>query len=394
MDGARGGGNTGWSRDQETKRPANARRQKFVQLVTATTLVLLCVSWLTQEGLGAERITEANAAPLAAVSDGEALAQAPQPIARIIQRLRPRTGVTALAWSPDGKTLATMGGLQERITLWNPRTGKMLWEKLGAVGGEAIGFSHDGRLLLTPTGTAGPEDEHTTLTLWDVATGTVAGRVAGPFPDKGLPWNYARRLALDREGGLLAVIAAAKSGSPVVIYDAQHWTAAGTVAVEGQWPRLLAFGPDGTLAVGMVGGKIALFDARTQTLKRIIATPRYVNSLAYSPDGKYLAVGYGPGYGATPVPIEIWSTVDGKSVRSFVASRAEIPGLAWSPDGRYLASASYDRSIRLWPARTEGEGQIVATFEGGGAWCVAFSPDGTLLAGGASQDDAIVAEIK
>jgi WD40 repeat protein len=266
----------------------------------------------------------------------------------------------------------------------------MLWEKVGnSGGGEALAFSNDGRLLLAPTAKTGPEDEHTTLTLWDVATGTIAGRVAGPYPDQGLAWNYARRMALDREHGLMAVIAASDSGTPVDIYDTHGWLPKGPVAVESERPKVLAFGPDSALAIGMVGSKIALIDAHTRTIKRILDAHGFIYSLAYSPDGKYVA----SGTAGVLDPIRIWSTADGTLVRSYAGGDAEVVGLSWSPDGRYLASASYDRTIRLWPATTDGAGEIVAILDRG-ASCVAFSPDGTLIAAGSSEDDAIVAALK
>jgi WD40 repeat protein len=372
------------------KRPENAPHQMLMRFVAAAALAFLCMSGSGREVLSAERGVKDETLLLAATPDGEAIAKAPQPIARVIQHLRPRTGVMAVAWSPDGKLLATMGGLQERIALWDPRSGKMLWEKVGDVGGgEALAFSNDGRLLLAPAAKAGPEDDHTTLTLWDVATGTVAGHVAGPYPNEGVAWNFARKMALDRERGLMAVIAVSDPGSPVGIYDTHDWMLKGTVAVEKEWPKVVAFGPGSALAVGMVSSKIALFDARTRAIKRTIDVHRSIRSLAYSPDGKFVVSGVAD----APDPIQIWSTADGTLVRSYAGNRAEVVGLAWSPDGRYVASASYDRTIRLWPAATDGPGEIVATLSSGVS-CVAFSPDGAFLAGGSSEDDAIVAEIK
>ncbi|HEX9491511.1 MAG TPA: hypothetical protein VF930_14585, partial [Stellaceae bacterium] len=156
----------GWHCGRETKRPKNALQEMLLRFVTTATFAFLCVGGLGSAVLSAERVVADESLLLAAAPGSEATAaQAPQPIARVIQRLRAKTGVMALAWSPDGKKLATMGGLQQRITLWNPRTGKMLWEKVGDTGGgEALAFSNDGRLLLAPTAKTGPDDEHTTLT--------------------------------------------------------------------------------------------------------------------------------------------------------------------------------------------------------------------------------------
>ncbi|HLG85659.1 MAG TPA: WD40 repeat domain-containing protein [Alphaproteobacteria bacterium] len=317
--------------------------------------------------------------------DGELLV--PE-VAKVVQQLKPKTGSTVVAWSPDGKLLAALGGLQQRVTLWDARTWKTVWETVGDLGGgDALAFSNDGRLLLVPTMNATAEDAHAALSLLDVAHGTIVGRVAAPFPNEEIVENFARTIAVDRQGGLMAVITIHSPGRPVALYDTQDWALRGTVALEGDIPHSLAFSRDGTLAVGTVGGQIALYDGHSRTLKRVIgeqSTAQNAGPLAFSPDGKYLAAGTG---GADR--IRIWNVGDGTLTRSY-PSRKFPEGLAWSPDGRYLASAHFDGTMRLWPLSGDSEGQVVARIEEG-FFSVAFSPDGKFLAGGGVNGVVVVA---
>jgi WD40 repeat protein len=310
-------------------------------------------------------------------------------VAKVIRHLKLKAGGLVVSWSPDGKLLAVMG-IHERIMLCDPRTGDTIWEVAGERdgGGEALAFSSDGRLLLASTIGSTPEDQHATLALLDVSQGTVTGRVAAPFPNEDLVRNFARAITVDRKDGLMAIVTIRQPGRPVALYDMRDWTLKGTVVVEKETPASVAFGSDGRLAVYTIGGKVALFDAHTLTLERVIMTSSQLGAVAFSPDGKYLVAS-----GDQPDRIGIWNAADGSLVRSY-SNGSWAHGLAWSPDGRYVASAGLDRTIRLWPLAGDGVARIVATFNSGAAWSVAFSPDGKFLAGGGTDDGVIIAEIE
>ncbi len=106
----------------------------------------------------------------------------------------------------------------------------------------------------------------------------------------------------------------------------------------------------------------------TQTFGSILA-------VAFSPDGKFLAVG------DTKGKVRLWQVTPSQSLLTFQGHTSWILSVAWSPDGKLLASSSYDRSIRLWNPKT---GQCVKTLTGHSNWImsVAWSPDGQLLASG------------
>jgi hypothetical protein len=310
----------------------------------------------------------------------------PPRLGRIIKRLTLPRGASAVAWSPDGTMVATVGGLQQQIMLWEARTGKLLWERSGYFGGiQTLAFSNDGKLLMVSGAGSATENEDTALTLWSVASGNVAGQVRGPFPGQGAMANSARAIAVDRHSQLMAVVAFQDVGRAVAIYDMRAWSLVGKVVVERDIPQTVAFGSDGTLAVGTVGGTIALFDTQTRQLKRSI-TAHFVYSLAISPDATNVAGGIGD----KTEPIRIWRTVDGALVRSYSAFGifSEVDGLAWSPDGRYLASASF-LGVRIWSADVAGPPLVSIDLE---TSAVAFSPDGALLAA-AGNGGAIIVQM-
>ena len=98
-----------------------------------------------------------------------------------------------------------------------------------------------------------------------------------------------------------------------------------------------------------------------------------VLSVAFSPDGKTLASA------SADRSIKLWNTATGESLRTIEGHIDNVLAVAFSPDGKALASGSSDKTVRLWNAAT---GDEVGLLDGHteAVTCVAFMPDGTTLA--------------
>ena len=82
----------------------------------------------------------------------------------------------------------------------------------------------------------------------------------------------------------------------------------------------------------------------------------------------------------------------GLSLRSVLRTQGEVRRIAWSPDGRWLAVPSADRVLRLWEG--EGSGAVRVVSEGVAPWSVAWSPDGRILAAGMVLREAVLWDVE
>ena len=338
----------------------------------------------------------------------------------------------SVAFSPDGRILATRGNLWDVATRQNIATfegsarsfspdGKMLAIQLGdgkvrlwdietqnavtlrhSVAVMSVAFSPDGATLASGSGWYGGTK------LWDVATGrdivSLEGHTGGDhsvaFSPNGSTlaigqnlWNVATRTniaTLEGHTDLVRSVAFSLGGtllasgsddSTIKLWDVT--TGQNIATLEGHTDRVtsVAFSPDGTtLASG--SGDVRLWDVAT---RRNIATLEghtdRVTSVAFSPDGATLASGSWDG------TIKLWDVVAREYIAPLWHSN-RVLSVAFFPDGTTLASGSRDGTVLLWNVATR---ENIATLEGhtGEVRSVAFSPDGTILASG-SDDGSVL----
>ncbi|OAQ35806.1 WD40 repeat-like protein [Linnemannia elongata AG-77] len=140
--------------------------------------------------------------------------------------------------------------------------------------------------------------------------------------------------------------------------------------------------PDGkTLALGLTGGRIELYDTETWEKTGQAKHGRDITSLAYSPDGQRLVSG------SEDNIVRVWDCANSDPIFLLDGHTKEVESVAFSPCGKKVASASQDETVRLWDSTT---GEVLHVLRGHEDFvnCVRFTPDGRQLVSG-SVDDTI-----
>ena len=273
--------------------------------------------------------------------------------------------VWSLAFSPDSGELASAGA-DGTARVWN-LSQTIEWLTLpGSRAMHAIGVSADGKTIVfagqdkhihtfdlsagkqtrLPSGHAGPITSLALRKEADVlATGSIDGtvrlwRTGKDQPAKVIKAPGKRVLCVTLSGERLAF---ADDTGAVVLCDASGEIIK-TIPGNGTPVWQVAFSPDGkSLAVAAGDRMVRLYDSASGQDKNSLpprAAPVY--ALAFSPDGARLAVG-----GADKV-IEIHDLLSPEKMLRLVGHQKTVNSLTYSPDGRTLVSAAADGTLRFW----------------------------------------------
>jgi WD40 repeat protein len=285
-----------------------------------------------------------------------------------------------VAWSPDGRRLAAVGGSDFGVSLWDRLT-RSSTRLLGHTGAAMYAaFSPDGRLLAT-----GSHDQ--TVRLWDLREHQPVATLTNGFPVGSLAfspdgqtlivggskhhflvgdrgglqfWDVSSRqptgslpgdasdivqVALSDRGTLLAT---GHTNGRVSLWNAHTRRLLHRFESQfGSSVLSLAFSPaEALLAASDRAGHIVLYN--TATLKVVPPPLRghtgRVTSLAFSPDGQTLAsAGEGGG-------LKLWHVATHQVALTLKGHRSAVKGIAFSRDGNFMASCALDGTVRLWPA--------------------------------------------
>jgi WD40 repeat protein len=299
----------------------------------------------------------------------------------------PAEVVSGVAFSPQGELAATSH--DHKVWLWKVSYGTVTTTVKGAKGKpdkqvkvtgvqaaadgtlsqatgwtNAVSFSPDGSMLAAGTADA-------SVLVWTVATRALAAAIPAPQPVTSVTWDGADRIASSDADGTVTI-----------------WTLPAPQIQAGNQSTVVAYSPDGkTIAVGGQTS-VQLWDAASHVLIATYPVPAAaggINGLAYSPDGTLLAVPYSnstvailSGQSLTPVGVPFRVTAHG-----FAES------VAFSPDGKVLATGSDDGSVRLFSIADPAHPVLLAKAKDSGnyVYTVAFAPDGKTVAAASTDND-------
>lgn len=278
--------------------------------------------------------------------------------------------VESAEFSGDGKFIATCSKYSNEIKVWRVEDGALVWSKTVESEQERAGFSPDGKWLAT-----GGEDA--LLRIWDAKTGELVKSFEHDLSIDAIAWSH--------NGKLLATGEEAPSKqktNKVRIFSVPDLKVVLTTD-HGETVNSIAFtSNDSEMATAGDNAEVRVWQVSTGKLLRTLKNVDDVGfvTVRYSPDDKQIAASGFEGF------VSIYNAETGKRIERFNYTGRKIESVEYSRDGRFLAIGGNDRHIRLF--RTTDFELAYTTEATDHVEYISFSPNGAFLV--SAHQDGIV----
>lgn len=277
--------------------------------------------------------------------------------------------VKAAAYSPDGKQIAT-ASKDGAARIWDAQTRETLFELRGHTGAiNRLVFSPDGSRLVTAS-------DDKTARVWDTGTGKLLLELRGHE-------GPIVTLAMSPDG---KQIATGSKDLSIRLWDTATGeqivkTTLGERPIGGDsTPRSLAYSPDGKFIAAANHVRVQVFDSRTGEPAQRLRSTNFLTLVAFSADGQriFTASGEEGNLQISKNTVQIWNSIDGKKTADLRGHSAAITGIVPSPDGKFVLTASADKIARVWDANS---GKLLHELRGhtDAVSRASFSPDGRFI---------------
>uniref|UniRef100_A0A5F8GZH9 Notchless protein homolog 1 n=1 Tax=Monodelphis domestica TaxID=13616 RepID=A0A5F8GZH9_MONDO len=289
-----------------------------------------------------------------------------------------RHWVLSIAWSPDGKKLAS-GCKNGQILLWDPNTGQQLGRGLAGHSKWITGLSWEPLHMNPECRYVASSSKDGSVRIWDTSMGRCDRILTG----------HTQSVTCVRWGGD-GLLYSASQDRTIKVWRPHDGVLCRTLQGHAHWVNTMALSTDYVLRTGAFEPAEASINAQDvrgslQELKQR-ALDRYNQIRGLGPERLVS--------GSDDFTLFLWSPAeDKKPLQRMTGHQALINEVLFSPDARIIASASFDKSVKLWDSKT---GKYLASLRGhvAAVYQIAWSADSRLLVSGSSDSTLKVWDVK
>jgi len=294
----------------------------------------------------------------------------------LLQELEQLSDLERVALTPDGRNLFLVGyPAHDRIT-W---LGADQRESSGHAGHESTVYS----IALTEDGTLGATgDSNGQVSLWNAETREPMGTPLSIHRGNVMALQFSPDATWLATGGADGIVTVWDVARRNLMYS-----------FKGHLGRIhdLSFSPDcHSLASASQDGDVRVWKLAASRQSRVLGVHELpVFSVAWSPDGRRVAVGTGDKSMSTDGIVRIWDVNNGDLVREIRTGKGRVLALVFSANGHALATGAYDSVLRLWDVDSgellrelEGLASDPTHYQRTAIGTLAISPDGNVIVAG------------